>query len=148
MNSLYVIDTVTFIAYFSDFFNDDLKLSKQATQIMDSCIAHKESNIKLTIPTIVFVEVFEKFLKSEERVLKFKFEVFEPIKSNPDIEIKPLDRDLLDVFISLGNEIVNMEHHDKIILAATIQLDCNVITNDPDIISYLEKSKSQAKVLF
>ena len=44
-----------------------------------------ETNTKISIPSVVFVEIFEIWLREEEFAKKFYYEVFVPIIQSPNI---------------------------------------------------------------
>ena len=87
---LFVIDTNTIIRYFHEVFHEDMKVSSRILTIVQTALSPYEGNIKISIPSIVFVEIFEKWLRNEEFSKKFYYEVFLPIKESPNIEIKPI----------------------------------------------------------
>lgn len=141
MNQIYVIDTVTFINYFNKFFQETRILSKKASDIIDKCLSSEHSQFKIIIPSIVLIEVFEKQLKTDERSEEFKYTILKPLFDNPDVEIKPLEQEVLQTFVKIDSSIVRLENHDKIILSSAIQMQVPIITNDSKIQSYLKRHK-------
>ncbi|OFX23510.1 MAG: hypothetical protein A2033_16170 [Bacteroidetes bacterium GWA2_31_9] len=136
----FVIDTVSLINYFNILFDEEEKISKEARRIINSGF-DLYSPIKLIIPSTVFIELHTKFIKDEEFARKIYYEVIFKIKESRDIEIKPLEKEVLEEFIKIDDSIVSLEHNDKLILSAAIQLKCSLITIDPKIISYVNKTK-------
>lgn len=137
MENRFVIDTVAFINYYTDFFREKDELSKQARKSIDSCLDKYTNTHRLIIPSIVLIEVFRKFLKSPELVNKFYYEVFMPLKENECVEIKPIENEVLEVFKDLND--FKLENHDRLIFASAIQLNSVLITKDPMIIDYNKK---------
>lgn len=137
MESRFVIDTVGFVNYHTDFFHEKDELSKKTRTIIDSCLDKYTNSHRLVIPSIVLIEVFRKFLKTTELVRKFYYEVFIPLKENEYVEIKPIEMEVLQAFKDLND--FKLESHDRIIYAAAIQLNSILITNDPMIINYNRK---------
>src|SRR5579871_570783 len=109
MEGLFVLDTVGFINYFKDFFNEDERLSIDARELINNCFDFESPNHKLSIPSVVFIEIFEKFLKGQEKVSQFRYEIFSKIENNPDIEIKSIDKEVLEHFCSIDDDILKLE---------------------------------------
>jgi hypothetical protein len=142
----FVIDTVALINYHNFIFNEKNKISKRARLIIENGF-NIYSPIKLIIPSTVFLELHTKFGTNKEILRKLYYEIFFKVKESPDIEIKPLEKELMDEFIKIDDSIVPLEHNDKLILSAAIQLNCSLISIDPEIISYVNKTKVIPKVI-
>ena len=140
MANVFVLDTDSLISYFSDIFGVPCSVSSNAVSIIRRAL-RDDPFVRLSIPSVIFVEIFEKWFKSEEFCRKFMVEVFHPITSAPTIEIKCIDQEVLENFITIDDRVVNLENHDKIILACAMMLNCPLITCDPKIIEYVEKHK-------
>ncbi len=140
MVQLFVIDTVALISYFSHVFHKSEKISNKALKLIKNAFDNY-SPIRLSIPSIVFVEIFEKWLNSEEFVAEFKAQVFGLVNNAPHIEIKPIEHEVLENFILLEDKNINLENHDRIILASAMMLQCPLITCDTKIIKYVNKHK-------
>ena len=117
---LFVIDTNSLIAYFHDVFKQDHYLSNRMVKVFEAALSPNEGRIKVSIPSIVFVEIFEKWFRDQEFERRFYFEVFYPIKESPNIEIKPIDKEVLHELLSIKGILINHDLHDKIILASAI----------------------------
>jgi len=140
MINLFVSDTNALISYFNTVFEVEPILSKKATVIFDCAFATSNDNIKLSIPSIVFVEIFEKWFVSEEFVRKFYYEVYTPIIGSPNIEIKPIDQEVLENLIRIRGSLSKHEINDKLILASAMMLNCPLITVDQNIISFVKEN--------
>jgi PIN domain nuclease of toxin-antitoxin system len=146
MENRYVIDTVAFINYFNDFFGEiDILLSETRRKI-NLCLDKNLNSHKLVIPSIVFLEVFRKFLTDEEKVKKFYYEIYIHLKENNNIEIKAIEKEVLEIFQNLND--YEMEHNDKLIYASAVQLNSSLITNDPVIINYNKKRNLIPSIIF
>ncbi|HLT65700.1 MAG TPA: hypothetical protein VKZ80_05035 [Flavobacterium sp.] len=138
----YVIDTVGLIAYYNGiFFESEKFLSKKVKSIIDKCLSKDYLGYKLIIPSVVFIEIFEKQLKSEESVAKFKSSVFKPLQDNEFVEIRSLDLEVLQIYFSFNDQIAKLETHDKIIYSTSIMLDSTLISCDEKIIHYNSKTE-------
>ena len=130
---LCVIDTVAFINYFREYINNEpIRISRSTSAIISKSLSSEHVNYKLCVPSVVFIEVFDKFLKTEEQSLKFYYNVFVRLKSNPKVEIKGIELGVLAQFFSITYDL---EQHDKIIYSSAREIDATLITNDPKIIA-------------
>ncbi|PKO04072.1 MAG: hypothetical protein CVU41_18985 [Chloroflexi bacterium HGW-Chloroflexi-3] len=116
--TLYVIDTTVLISFFNTIFGCEKKISSFAEKLIDSALNYTDSTIRISIPSIVFVELFDKFIKNEEFSKKIFFEIFIPIINSPNIEIKPIDKDVLLGLSLISGELEHHDLHDKLILAS------------------------------
>jgi PIN domain nuclease of toxin-antitoxin system len=133
----FVIDTVALGSYFRDIFNDsNSQISKKALDIIEGGF-NDDPNIRLSIPSVVFIEIYYKTFIDEEARRRFQYEVYELIKSK-NIEITPIDQDVLENFVKIGR---GLENHDRIILASAMALECPIITHDSKISEYLETNR-------
>lgn len=137
----YVIDTSALISYFSHVFDRPSQISQRGLKIIDSSF-RKENSI-LIIPSIVFIEIFKKWYKDEEWSNKIRYEVYEPIKSKSNIEIKPIEQEVLENFIKITDIEPghNFDNHDKQILASAMMLNAPLISSDARLIRYNEMKK-------
>ncbi|MEH2283354.1 MAG: hypothetical protein V7K90_18815 [Nostoc sp.] len=140
----FVIDTVALISYFAHIFNEPSKISPKGLLYIDTAFKHYDSNYLITIPSIIFIEIFDKWFRgnttaNEEFRAKFIAEVFNPIRASPNIEIRELDIEVLESFLDLNDQNINLENRDKIVLASAVVLKSPLITSDTKIKYYLEK---------
>lgn len=141
MGVLYVIDTNGIIGYFDEVFKAASNLSNYARTLIECALSAFPQDVKLSVPTVVFVEIFEKWLDGEEMAAKFHYEVFNLLARSPNIEIKPLEQEVLENVLQIGGTLAEHEIHDKIILASAIMLNCPMITTDTKIREYVEVSR-------
>jgi hypothetical protein len=88
-HDLYVIDTNSLVAYFHSVFETEQRLSKRAIKILQSALSPRETTTKISIPSVVFVEIFEKWFRDEEFARKFYYEVFVPINESLTWKLDP-----------------------------------------------------------
>lgn len=141
MRNIYVIDTNAIISYFHRIFGVRQILSSRARGIIESALLSSPWEAKLSIPSIVFIEIFEKWFVKEEIARKLWYDFFVIIQRAPNIEVKPIEEEVLENMLRIGNELSGHDMHDKIILASAIMLNCPLITTDRNIIDYIKKSK-------
>lgn len=141
MGNIYVTDTNSIISYFHRIFGVRQILSLRARRIIEEALLSSPSEVKLSIPSVVFIEIFDKWFVKEEIARKLQYEFFEVIKKSPNIEVKPIEQEVLENILKIGNELSGHDMHDKIILASAIMLNCPLITTDGKIIDYIKKSK-------
>lgn len=135
-----VIDTTALISYFSAVFNRPSQISEDATKLIRHAF-QSDNDVLLSIPSIVFVEIFDKWIVNDEFRAMFMSEVLEVIAQCPNIEIKPIDEEVLQMFVSISDSVANLENHDKIILASAMTLQWPLITSDSKIVKYVKKHK-------
>jgi PIN domain nuclease of toxin-antitoxin system len=147
MDRLYVIDTVAVISFFHEIFEVAPRLSGEVEKLVERAFSTTEADIKLSIPSVVFVEIFEKWFKGEEFAERFHYDVFERILQSPNIEIKPIEREVLENLLNIGGNLLDHDVHDKIILASAIMLHCPLITTDEKIIQYVKQTEVIPKTI-
>jgi PIN domain nuclease of toxin-antitoxin system len=140
MNNGYVVDTTSLISYFNNIFSGPAKISRDALKIIETAFK-RDSDIKLSIPSIVFVEIFDKWFSNEEIAAAIRIEIMTLIAERPNIEIKPVEKEVLENFIKISDDFIKFDNHDKIILASSMMLQWPLITSDSKIIRYNNKYK-------
>lgn len=147
---IYVVDTNALISYFSEMFpGADVSISASSLEIIDS--AFKNNNeIKLIIPACVFIEIFIKWFKSDEIASKIISEVYIRIKEKENIEIQPLDKEILENYIRIKDieSDHNFDGHDKQVFASAMTMNCSLITSDQRLIRYNKRKKMIPEILF
>ncbi len=143
MRKLYVIDTNAVISFFDNVFRHSSKYSSPETlssgvmAIIGEALFSGETHIRLSIPTVVFIEIYEKWLISEEFCRRFFYEVFKPITQSQNIEIRPIDRETLEKLLQIGGTLEDHDLHDRLILASAMALEAPLITTDREVIKYI-----------
>ncbi len=147
MSIRYVVDTNCIISYYSEIFKDapnyqgSRRLSRKTRGIIFEAIDSGMTDIRLSIPSVVFVEIYEKWLKTEEFLKKFFYEVFVPLRDSPNVEIRSNDREALENLLNIGFQLDGHDLHDKLVLAAAMALQAPLITTDQKIIDYVNEEQ-------
>ena len=131
-------------------FEQGSQISKEALKIVDNAFASSHEII-LIIPGVVFVEIFDKWFRGKEKEefqAKFLAEVLSPIVKSPNIEIRAIDGEILEKFISLQDNKLNLENRDRLILAVASVLNAPLITPDRKIIKFVKKHKPISKIIY
>ncbi|MDM8525467.1 hypothetical protein QUF80_19030 [Desulfococcaceae bacterium HSG8] len=145
--TLYVIDTNGLISFFSRVFDDTPKfdgappISRRARNIIQEAVSPSEGRVLLSVPSIVFIEIYEKWLRSEEFFRKFFYEVFTPLKQSPNVEIRAIDHEVLENLLKIDGCLAKHDLHDKIVVASAMTLECSIITVDHKIIEFVGTGK-------
>lgn len=136
MATLYVCDTTSLIDYFDNVFERGSGLSPNGRAIISEALCMTPTNVRLSIPAVSLVEIFDKWCHAEEFSRKLWYEVYQRVKESPNIEVKPIDREVIESVLEIGGNLARHEIHDKIILACAMTLKCRLITSDREIGMY------------
>ena len=142
-NRRFVLDTTALISYFSPVFKRGSKITERAITLIDTAFQY-EYPILLSIPGVVFVEIFDKWFRgtdapSQEFRAEFRAEVLQRVRSAPNIEIREVDAEILEMFLTLEDPDINLENRDRIVLASAAVLDSPLITSDEKVIQYVRR---------
>lgn len=138
MTKLYVADTNAIISYFKCAFGVSSTISEKGLKIIGYALDNSPNEVRLCIPSVVFVEIYEKWFTTEEFAKKVFYEVYQPILQSPNIEIKPIEDEVLENVIKIDGKMKEHEMNDKLILASAMMLNCPLITSDTVIIDYVK----------
>lgn len=139
----YVIDTNGLISFFAEvfgsvpMFNGSPPISQKARNTIQKAVLPFEGGVLLSIPSIVFIEIYEKWLRSGEFLRRFFYEVFTPLKQSPNVEIRAIDQEVLENLLTVDGCLAGHDLHDKIVVASAITLECRIITVDSKIVEYV-----------
>jgi PIN domain nuclease of toxin-antitoxin system len=139
MGQRYVLDTSGLIAYFENVFPQPKRLSDKVRTLIAEALNSQTTPIRISVPSVVFIEVFDGWLDSEEVLRKFYYEVFRPMLESPNVEIRAIEQEVLESLLKIGAPLDNHDIHDKIILASAISLQCPLITSDSAIAAYISE---------
>jgi PIN domain nuclease of toxin-antitoxin system len=145
----YVIDTNGLISFFAGVFDDapgfdgSPSISQKTRNTIQKAVSPIEGGVLLSVPSIVFIEIYEKWLRSEEFFRKFFYEVFTPLKQSPNIEIRAIDQEVLENLLTVDGCLAEHDLHDKIVVASAMTLECPIITVDHKIIEFVGSGKSK-----
>jgi PIN domain nuclease of toxin-antitoxin system len=143
----YVTDTNSIIRYFGNVFDIPNTLSVKAKNLIDQALNNPSGIVRLSIPSIVFVEIYEKWLLNEEFARKFFYEVYTAIDNAVNIEIKPIDREVIENLQYIGGNLLHHDLHDKLIVASAMMLNCPIITTDSAIMEYVDGNHAIPSVI-
>lgn len=122
----YVIDTNGLISFFSELFRDAPNfdrapaISQKTRNTVQEAVSSLESKVLLSVPSIVFIEIYEKWLRSEEFTRKFFYEIYTPLKQSPNVEIRAIDQEVLENLLIVDGCLAKHDLHDKIVVASAI----------------------------
>lgn len=139
----YVIDTNGLLSFFAGVFEDthgfdeSPLISQKARNAIQEAVYSLEGGVLLSVPSIVFIEIYEKWLRSGEFFRKFFYEVFTPLKQSPNVEIRAIDQEVLENLLAVDGCLAKHDLHDKIVVASAITLECPIITIDHKIIEFV-----------
>jgi len=139
----YVIDTNGVISFFSKVFEDQPRfngappISKRTRNTIHEAVYSPEGSVLLSVPAIILIEIYEKWLRSEEFLRKFFYEIFVPLKQAPNVEIRAIDKEVLENLIAVDGCLKGHDLHDKIVVASAMTLECPIITVDDKIIEFV-----------
>jgi PIN domain nuclease of toxin-antitoxin system len=117
-------------------------LSRKTKLIISEAIFSESTDIRLSIPSIVFIEIYEKWLRTEEFSKRFFYEVYNKLRESANIETRSIDREILEALIEIDGILINHDLHDKIVLATAIVLESYLITTDKKVIQYVSERNS------
>jgi predicted nucleic acid-binding protein len=146
VSRLFVVDTNAIISHYGDVLDRDACVTSTALGYIKRAFL-PGSDIRLSVPSFVFVEMVCTLGKSQEARAKLRYEVFEPIRNCPNIEIRPLEKDTLHQMMKIADPTINLENHDKIMLASAMVLDCPLITSDAKILQFNRKHKAVSQIV-
>lgn len=146
---IYVVDTNAIISYFFAIFpGADVSISTSSLEIIDSAF-NNNNEIKLIIPACVFIEIFIKWFKNEELASRIISEVYIRIKEKENMEIQPLDKEILQNYIRIIDieSDHNFDGHDKQVFASAMTMNCPLITSDQRLIRYNKRKRLIPEIL-
>ncbi len=142
MSQLFVVDSCALISYFKDILvGANVSISDDSLKLIDE--GFYSPDIKLIFPVVTFIELFEKWFKTEEDSKRIYSEIYLKIFNQENMEIQPLDKEILENF-ALITDIEsnhNFDNHDKQVLAAAMTMQCPLITSDRPLIRYNQRKK-------
>jgi len=116
----YVPDTHSLVWYFTE----DSRLSTKALQVFEQTLEEG----RIIIPAVVLAEIM--FIAKKGRITITFDETLKKIEEYDNFDIAPLDTEILRE----ANKIeLNMEMHDKLIVATALYFSAAVITKDEEI---------------
>lgn len=142
----FVVDSCALFSYFRDDLSAVNSMSNKALCIIDN-VFNKSGHSVLIIPSVVFIELFDKFVRDEKRRAMIYYEIIVRIINNGNIEIRPIDFEVLEQFERLGSVGISFENRDRIILATALSLDTYILSSDSKILEYFKSINKPHRVL-
>ena len=116
----YVTDTHSLVWYFTD----DVRLGRKALKAFEQTT---EEGIMI-VPSIVLAEIM--FIAKKGRITLTFEETLEKIEEYENFQIAPLDTDILKTADKIE---VELEMHDRLIVATSVHYNATLITKDEEI---------------
>ena len=116
----YVTDTHSLVWYFTD----DVRLGRKALKAFEQTT---EEGIMI-VPSIVLAEIM--FIAKKGRITLTFEETLEKIEEYENFQIAPLDTDILKRAAKIE---IELEMHDKLIVATSVHYNATLITKDETI---------------
>jgi len=135
-----VADTHAVIWYFAEYFNQANMNSERVNRVIDDTLNNAFTHSRIIVPSIVFVEIFDIFCRTSSDTRRIYSGCFVPLDDCPNVEIREVDKEVLDAALSLEGVLQSHEINDKIIVATGAVLESAIITRDPVIHEYARDS--------
>lgn len=134
---IYTADTCAIMSCFSSVFGILPTVSERSQNLIREAIYSRETSIRIAIPSTVFIEIFELWLKTSEHAEKIYYEVFTPIKQSINCAIQPISEETIREMGDLTSTMSQHDMHDKLILCTALELKTPLITSDGKLLRYL-----------
>lgn len=113
----YVTDTHSLVWYFTE----DARLSPTASEALEGTV----QNGMILVPAVVLAEIM--YIAKKGRITLTIEETLQQIEDNENFDIAPLDVAVLKI----ANQIeLDMEMHDRLIVATALRFNATLITKD------------------
>jgi predicted nucleic acid-binding protein len=125
-----VADTNAVISYFSEIFGTEQSLSGRGRNCFEGAFGYGDCGIRMVIPSVVFLEIYDKWMSDEESAARINSQIFRLAESKEYIEIRPLDREVLEATAKLSVLLDGHEVNDIIIFATAVVLGWPLVSSD------------------
>ncbi len=127
MEEFYILDTCSFYSYCCKYLNiftdKDISLDDNSLEILYK--AFNSNNIKIIIPSVIIIEIFDHYFNNEEFINKFKYDVYYYLINNGNednkIAVIDIDNEVLENLFDCYSDTVTIDLHDKLILATALK---------------------------
>lgn len=116
----YVTDTHSLVWYFTE----DQRLSLKALEAFEETIQEGA----IFVPILVLAEIM--YISKKGKIMLTFEDTLKRIEEYENFEMAPLDKDILKI---ADNIEIDMEMHDKLIVATALYLNAKLITKDEKI---------------
>jgi len=114
----YITDTHSIVWYFTE----DPRLSRHALEVFEKTVREEV----IIIPVVVLAEIM--YISNKGKITLTFNETLQKINSYENFIVAPLDLEILKVAEKIK---LNLEMHDKLIVATTLYYNASLITRDP-----------------
>ena len=114
----YITDTHSIVWYFTE----DPRLSRHALKVFEKTVREEV----IIIPVVVLAEIM--YISNKGKITLTFNETLQKINSYENFIVAPLDLEILKVAEKIK---LNLEMHDKLIVATTLYYNASLITRDP-----------------
>lgn len=111
-----------------------------ANALLNDSLTNVVSPVRLVVPSISLIEIFDKFGTDEQDARRIYYECFCVLNQSSNVDIRELDWETMQHLIQLDSTLENHEIHDKIMVATAQVLDCCLVTNDSKIWEYANET--------
>lgn len=155
MEKFYILDTCSFYSYCCRYLNifTDKEISMQEDSLKKLNDAFKNKNIKIVIPSVILIEIFDHYFNNDEFINRFKYEVYSKILSEEDnnkIAIIDVDTEVLENLFNCYTDDVAVDLHDKLIMATALKYkdkNTTLFTSDRRVRKIISKNNLPLKIL-
>ena len=141
MYDQFVIDTTSLISTFDKVFEKPPRISGSSIALIRKTLLNYEDSPKMIIPSIVIIEIYDKWIRTEEFRVKFNSEVYFQLNNSLHTEIKPIESEIVEILLILRRKGCTFDIHDRMVLATAMLHNCPLITSDAKIISFVQATK-------
>lgn len=141
------LDTNAVISYYSNIFEEEPTISGATLSLIEEGLVSRSTDIVLIVPSTVFVELFERWLDTEEFRSKVYYEVYLPLRQRDNVAILPVSFDCLYRLLEVEANLSKHDLHDKLVVAAAIEMSAELVTSDQRIISFARMRPDLLRVL-
>ena len=127
MEEFYVLDTCSFYSYCCKYLNifTDKEISLQENTLNILYNAFHSNNVKIIIPSVIMIEIFDHYFNSDEFINRFKYDVYYNILNNgredSKIAIIDIDLEVMENLFDCYTDEISVDLHDKLIIATALK---------------------------
>ena len=154
MENFYILDTCSFYSYCSKYLNiftdKDVSIQEDALKKLND--AFNNNNVKIVIPSVILIEIFDHYFNNEEFINKFKYEVYSKLSSEEynNIAIIDVDYEIIENLFDCYTDEVAVDLHDKLIMATALKYkdkNTTLFTSDRRVKKIISKNNLPLQIL-
>lgn len=144
----YVADTCAIISAFPlGFAGAPPSISSSSIDLLLEPVHSSYTNLRLIVPSMVFVEIMEKWATTEESRSRLMYEVYFPLFNADHVSIQPVSEETLDSLSYINVHLQDHDLNDRLILAAALEFEADIITSDVVIGDFLRSTSASIRAL-